>query len=55
MQPRTTTVTILAFVSLLVVALGGALLRSPSTLPAGLLLLGIGSGIVLRTWLRGQK
>ncbi len=52
---RRTTLTILAFVSLLAVALGGVLLRSPATLSAGLVLLGIASGIVLRTWLREQK
>lgn len=54
MQRRTTTLRILAFVSLLAVALGGVLLRSPATVPIGLLLLGIGSGIVLHTWLRSQ-
>ena len=47
--------TILACTSLLAVALGGVLLRAPTTLPAGLLLLGVGSGIVLRTWLRSRR
>ena len=47
--------TILAIVSLLAAALGGVLLRSPATLPAGLLLVGVGSGIVLHTWLQGRK
>lgn len=47
--------TILAIVSLLAVALGGVFLRSPATLSAGLLLLGVGSGIVLHTWAKRRN
>jgi len=52
---RQKTVTILASVALLAIALGDVLLRSLTTLPAGLLLLGVGSGIVLRTWTRSSR
>lgn len=52
---RRTALLLLAVVCLLAVALGGVLLHSPATLPAGLLFLGIGCGIVFGTWLQGQK
>jgi len=52
---RQKTVTLLASGALLAIALGDVLLRSPTTVPAGLLLLGVSSGIVLHTWLRSRR
>ena len=52
MPPQTLRLMILALVSLAAVGIGGVLLRMPAALPAGLLLVGIGVGIVLHTWLR---
>lgn len=52
MQPHMTRLMLLAFIALLAVAVGGVLLHQAATLPAGLLLIGIGGGIVLRTYLR---
>lgn len=49
------TLAILALTSLLFVALGGVLLRAPATQPAGLLVLGVGMGIVLHTYMRSAR
>lgn len=55
MHSRMPTRTILTGVALLAVAVGGMLLRQATTLSAGLLLIGIGGGIVLRTYLRERQ
>lgn len=54
MPRQTPRLMILALVSLVAVGIGGVLLKVPAALPAGLLLVGIGVGIVLHTWLRRQ-
>lgn len=48
---RQKTLAILALTALLFVALGSVLLRAPATLPTGLLLVGVGVGVVLHTYL----
>ena len=52
---RSSPLTILALAALLTVALGSVLLRVGALADAGLVLLGVGSGIVLRTYLRGRR
>ena len=52
MPRQTPRLMLLALISLVAVGIGGVLLRVPAALPAGLLLVGIGVGIVLHTWLR---
>lgn len=46
---------VLACFALLAVAVGGVLLHAPPTVPIGLFLLGIGSGIVIRVWVRNRR
>lgn len=52
---RSKALTLLALAAMIAVALGGVLLRVGAPVDASRMLLGVGSGIVLRTYLRSRR